>query len=62
MIVGANSGFCAIDLDTVRFRRIVDPEPGKPKNRLNDGKIDLQACIKGTRIGSITGLLTKIDG
>ena len=40
MIGAANSGFCAIDLDGERFDRIVDPEPDKPHNRLNDGKID----------------------
>ena len=40
LIGGTNSGFCAIDLETSRFDKIVDPEPDKPHNRLNDGKID----------------------
>lgn len=40
-IVGAaNSGFCYIDLETGAFEKIFDPEPNKPHNRLNDGKID----------------------
>ncbi|MDJ0513394.1 MAG: SMP-30/gluconolactonase/LRE family protein [Methyloceanibacter sp.] len=40
LICGANSGFCTIELGTGAFGRIVDPEPDKPHNRLNDGKID----------------------
>ena len=38
----ANSGFCTIDLEAGSFERIVDPEPDKPRNRLNDGKVDLR--------------------
>jgi len=40
MVAGANSGFCTIDLDTGLFEKIVNPEPDRPFNRLNDGKID----------------------
>ncbi|MEK6249151.1 MAG: SMP-30/gluconolactonase/LRE family protein, partial [Planctomycetales bacterium] len=40
MIGGTNSGFCAINLETGQFDRIANPEPDKPHNRLNDGKID----------------------
>ncbi|MEM9221941.1 MAG: SMP-30/gluconolactonase/LRE family protein [Pseudomonadota bacterium] len=40
LVCGANSGFCTIDLKTGELNKIVDPEPGKPHNRLNDGKID----------------------
>ncbi|GAB5471185.1 MAG: SMP-30/gluconolactonase/LRE family protein [Rhodospirillales bacterium] len=40
LVCGANSGFCSLDLRTGEFDKIVDPEPGKPHNRLNDGKID----------------------
>jgi L-arabinonolactonase len=40
LIGGANSGFCTINLETGTFEKIVDPEPDKPHNRLNDGKID----------------------
>ena len=37
---GANSGFCKIDLATGEFEKLGDPEPTKPHNRLNDGKMD----------------------
>lgn len=40
IIAGTNSGFCAIDLDTTSFQKIVDPEVHMPNNRFNDGKID----------------------
>ena len=40
IVCGANSGFCTIDLETGAFDKIFDPEPDKPHNRLNDGKID----------------------
>jgi len=40
LIGGANNGFCTIDLETGAFETIVDPEPNKPHQRLNDGKID----------------------
>lgn len=40
MVCGANSGFCTIDIRTGEFDKVIDPEPDKPHNRLNDGKID----------------------
>jgi L-arabinonolactonase len=40
LIAGTNSGFCAINLESGRFDKIVDPEADKPHNRMNDGKID----------------------
>ncbi|MEM7192819.1 MAG: SMP-30/gluconolactonase/LRE family protein, partial [Pseudomonadota bacterium] len=40
LVCGANTGFYTIDLATGAFDKIVDPEPDKPLNRLNDGKID----------------------
>lgn len=40
LVCGANSGFCTIDLRTGEFDKVIDPEPDKPHNRLNDGKID----------------------
>ncbi|CAA2158562.1 L-arabinolactonase [Methylobacterium brachiatum] len=33
-------GFCELDLDPFTIRAIVDPEPDRPNNRLNDGKCD----------------------
>jgi L-arabinonolactonase len=40
IIAGTNSGFCAIDLENAGFEKLVDPEPDRPYNRLNDGKVD----------------------
>ena len=40
LVCGANSGFCTIDLRTGECDKVIDPEPDKPHNRLNDGKID----------------------
>lgn len=40
LICGSNSGFCTLDLGTGKLDQVVDPEPDKPQNRLNDGKID----------------------
>ena len=40
IVGGTNSGFCTIDLETGALQQFVDPEPDKPHNRLNDGKID----------------------
>ncbi len=37
---GANSGFYAINPKQGRFEKLIDPEPDRPDNRLNDGKID----------------------
>jgi len=40
LVVGLRSGFAWFDPATGRLARIVDPEPDKPLNRLNDGKCD----------------------
>jgi sugar lactone lactonase YvrE len=39
-VVSLASGFHFLDLDTGDTQLIVDPEPGQPGNRLNDGKVD----------------------
>ncbi|EAR51120.1 Senescence marker protein-30 (SMP-30) [Oceanicola granulosus HTCC2516] len=39
-IVALRDGFHALDLDTGDTHHIVDPEPDRPGNRLNDGKVD----------------------
>jgi sugar lactone lactonase YvrE len=40
-LVGAlKNGFCAIDLATGTVEAIIDPEPARPDNILNDGKCD----------------------
>ena len=40
LVAGSNSGFCLLNLEMDRSKHIVDPEPDKPFNRLNDGKVD----------------------
>jgi len=39
-VVSLEDGFYALDFDTGDVDLIVDPEPGKDGNRLNDGKVD----------------------
>lgn len=39
-VVSLEDGFYALDFDTGDVELIVDPEPGKDGNRLNDGKVD----------------------
>ncbi|MFC6340152.1 SMP-30/gluconolactonase/LRE family protein [Pseudomonas sp. CCM 7891] len=41
-IVALQSGLYNLDLPTGDLELIVDPEPGQPNNRLNDGKVDRQ--------------------
>lgn len=65
-LVGAlKNGFCAIDLDTGVVEPVVDPEPERPDNILNDGKCDRRGrywC--GSRDGALThpvGALHRLD-
>lgn len=39
-VCGANSGFCTLSPQTGELEHIVNPEPSRAHNRLNDGKID----------------------
>ena len=41
-IVSLQRGFHALDFGSGEVELIVDPEPDKPANRLNDGKVDKQ--------------------
>jgi L-arabinonolactonase len=65
-LVGAlKNGFCAIDLASSAVEQIVDPEPDRPDNLLNDGKCDRRGrywC--GSRDGALanaTGRLFRLD-
>jgi L-arabinonolactonase len=65
-LIGAlNGGFCAIDLMNAAVDRILDPEPDRPENVLNDGKCDRRGrywC--GSRDGALakpTGRLFRLD-
>lgn len=39
-VVALRSGFHALDFETGETDLLVDPEPDRPSNRLNDGKVD----------------------
>lgn len=41
-IVALQNGLHTLDLKKGDLELIIDPEPGRPKNRLNDGKVDRQ--------------------
>lgn len=41
-IVALQNGLYSLDLPTGDLELIIDPEPGRPNNRLNDGKVDRQ--------------------
>ncbi|MFI4995428.1 MAG: SMP-30/gluconolactonase/LRE family protein [Hyphomicrobiales bacterium] len=65
-LVGAlQNGFHGIDLDTGKVEAIVDPEPDRPGNLLNDGKCDRRGrywC--GSRDAALThptGALYRLD-
>ena len=39
-LVALQNGLYNLDLPTGNLQLIIDPEPGRPNNRLNDGKVD----------------------
>lgn len=39
-IVALTDGFHSLDLDTGETMHLIDPEPGRSGNRMNDGKVD----------------------
>lgn len=41
-IVALRDGFHALDLETGELTHIIDPEPERASNRMNDGKVDRQ--------------------
>lgn len=40
VMIAMQDGFYALDLESERIEKILDPEPGLPENRFNDGKCD----------------------
>lgn len=44
-IAGLKSGFAELELDPLQIRRIADPEPDLPGNRMNDAKADMHGRI-----------------
>jgi sugar lactone lactonase YvrE len=43
-IVSLRDGFYALDFVSAACRKLADPDPGKPRIRMNDGKVDHQGC------------------
>ena len=41
-VVSLRDGFYALDFETGDCRKLVDPDPDKPRIRMNDGKVDRQ--------------------
>jgi L-arabinonolactonase len=41
-VVALRDGFYTLDFATGACRKLVDPDPGKPRIRMNDGKVDRQ--------------------
>jgi L-arabinonolactonase len=41
-VVSLRDGFYGLDFSTGACRKLADPDPGKPRIRMNDGKIDRQ--------------------
>ena len=41
-VVSLRDGFYALNFETGDCRKLVDPDPGKPRIRMNDGKVDRQ--------------------
>ena len=64
-IVGLERGFHLLDFETGNVDLIEDPEPGKPANRINDGKVDRQgrfvAGSMDTQKQGPNGALYRVD-
>lgn len=64
-IAGTDRGFAIVDLDASRFDPIAHPEPDRPTNRFNDGKLDRAGRFwAGTMDDSeqaATGALYRLD-
>ncbi len=55
-VLAMEDGFHFFDFATGKTELIIDPEPGKPGNRLNDGKVDKQGrFLAGSMATKITG-------
>ncbi len=55
-VIATESGFHFFDFDTAKTELIHDPEPDKPGNRLNDGKVDKQGrFLAGSMATTISG-------
>jgi sugar lactone lactonase YvrE len=64
-IAGLQSGFAELTLEPFAIKHIVDPEPARPDNRLNDAKVDRHGRIwAGSMhcdIAEASGCLYRLD-
>lgn len=64
-LVGLKSGFASLSLEPFELRRIGNPEPERPQNRLNDAKVDkagrLWAGSKDDSDQEASGALYRLD-
>lgn len=64
-ILSLQNGFHAFNFKTGTCKLLIDPEPDKPGNRLNDGKVDRQGRFicgsMDTKETSKTGSLYRLD-
>jgi L-arabinonolactonase len=44
-LLALKSGFHFLDFKTGKIERVAEPNPGKPRIRMNDGKADRQGCF-----------------
>lgn len=65
MLAGLKSGICSVSLDPFAVLPLVDPEPDRPHNRLNDAKVDAQGRLwlgsKDDRDLDASGALYRYD-
>lgn len=65
LIAALQGGFAAVDLPSGRVTPLIDPEPERPDNILNDGKCDRKGRFWcGSRDGALThpvGALHRLD-
>jgi len=64
-MIGLQSGFARLDIETMHIERIGHPEPDRPGNRLNDAKVDpagrIWAGTMDDRELAASGALYRLD-
>ena len=66
LLAGLKSGICEVSLDPFTVTALIDPEPDRPHNRLNDAKVDPSGRLwfgsKDDRDLEASGALYRFDG